>query len=62
MKSLIRLHPYVKELEERVARLEKEAERREAAIASMDRYITNLETLKTYLEQQIADLKRGKRP
>lgn len=62
MKSLIRLHPYVKELEERVARLEKEAERREAAIASMGRYIDQLETLKTYLEQQIADLKRGYRP
>lgn len=61
MKKLISLHPYVKELEERIARLEKEAERREAAIASMSRYIDQLETLKTYLEQQIADLKRGYR-
>ncbi|WP_304225462.1 hypothetical protein [Gracilinema caldarium] len=62
MKSFIRLHPYVRELEERVARLEKEAERREAAIDSMARYIDQLETLKSYLEQQIADLKRGYRP
>lgn len=62
MKSLIRLHPYVKELEEQVFRLEREAERREASIASMARYIDQLETLKSYLEQQIADLKRGYRP
>lgn len=59
MKSLIRLHPYVKELEEQVTRLKWELERREASIASMNRYIDQLETLKSYLEQQIADLKRG---
>lgn len=61
MKSLIRLYPYVKELEEQVTRLKWELERREASIASMNRYIDQLETLKSYLEQQIADLKRGYR-
>jgi len=62
MKAFLRLFDYVRDLEARIAELEKEAARKDAAMASMNRYIEQLETLKGYLEQQIADMKRGHRP
>ena len=62
MKAFLRSFGYVRDLENRIAELEKEIARKDAAIASMNRYIEQLETLKGYLEQQIADMKRGYRP
>jgi len=62
MKAFLRSFGYVRELEDRIAELEKEIARTNATIASMNRYIEQLETLKGYLEQQIADMKRGYRP
>jgi phage shock protein A len=62
MKGVLRRFAYVRSLEERIAELEKEAARKDAAMASMNRYIEQLETLKGYLEQQIAEMKRGYRP
>lgn len=62
MKALLRRFAYVRDLEARIAELEKEAARKDATIASMNRYIEQLETLKGYLEQQISEMKRGYRP
>jgi uncharacterized coiled-coil protein SlyX len=62
MKAFLRSFGYVRDLEDRIAELEKEIARTNATIASMNRYIEQLETLKGYLEQQIADMKRGYRP
>jgi len=62
MKAFLRSFGYVRDLEDRIAELEKESARKDAAMASMNRYIEQLETLKGYLEQQIADMKRGYRP
>lgn len=57
MKSLIHLHPYVKELEQRCAGLVGENERMQATINSMGRYIKQLEELTGYLRDENKELK-----
>jgi|UniRef100_A0A7C3IIQ8 uncharacterized coiled-coil protein SlyX len=65
MKAFLRRFGYVRGLEARIAELEQEAARKEAAMASMNRYIEQLEMLKNFQQEEIKELKRhlsGYRP